>query len=165
MWRLLIALPVWAAYLAIDGALAVVGAVAAVPLAIALRRPMRSPVNGNPIVNAPRWLWIWGNDEDGLDPIWYAVIHPTWGAWRRMYTWAAIRNSVNNLRFLPGFGVRWYAEKCHSVEAGRFQLTWQDVRYRLVVSLKNGWVALGWKYEAAAARGQRVGFGFRRKFH
>jgi hypothetical protein len=54
------------------------------------------------LVHAPRAFWIWDNDEDGMDPEWYRQANPTWSRWRRMYAWTALRNSVNNMRF-----VRW----------------------------------------------------------
>ena len=59
-------------------------------------------------VSAPRWLWIWGNDRDG-----YLGDRRGWWAdqcngdhlgFFSMFKWAAIRNPVNNMRFVPFIG-------------------------------------------------------------
>ncbi len=51
----------------------------------------------------PAWAWPWDNEEDGTHPHWYAVAHPTWSVARLEFTWSALRNPVNNLRFVAGF--------------------------------------------------------------
>ena len=44
-----------------------------------------------------RWTWLWGNDEDGVvGPDWYNPLASRWLAFK----WSALRNPVNNLRFL-----------------------------------------------------------------
>lgn len=44
----------------------------------------------------PRWCWIWNNEEDGIyGP---GKPHTRW----QMFYWSALRNSCNNLRFVPG---------------------------------------------------------------
>lgn len=50
----------------------------------------------------PRAAWLWSNDEDGVDPSWYTVANPTWGTARRIFTWTALRNPVNNFRYVRG---------------------------------------------------------------
>ncbi len=50
----------------------------------------------------PWWAWIWDNREDGVAPVWYQKAHPTWSTPRLVFTWAALRNSCNNLRYVPG---------------------------------------------------------------
>lgn len=72
-----------------------------VPFAIWFRVVQRGPITDRLIANAPRWLWLWGNDEDGLAADWYDQQHQDWSPFRVMYTWSALRNSVNNLRFVP----------------------------------------------------------------
>lgn len=47
-------------------------------------------------------FWLWDNEEDGVAPTWYRVANPTWSHWRLVFTWTALRNSCNNLRFVPG---------------------------------------------------------------
>jgi hypothetical protein len=43
--------------------------------------------------NFDRWAWLWWNDEDGYGP--------STSYWER-FSWLALRNSVNNLRHVPG---------------------------------------------------------------
>lgn len=48
-------------------------------------------------------LGAWDNEEDGITGAeWYRKAHPNWPAWWVCYRWAALRNSTNNMRFLPG---------------------------------------------------------------
>jgi hypothetical protein len=44
----------------------------------------------------PKWAWIWDNEIDGV----YGPENPH-TAWQAFY-WTALRNPVNNLRFVPG---------------------------------------------------------------
>lgn len=50
----------------------------------------------------PKAFWLWDNDEDGVYPYWYMHTNPNWSVARIEFTWAALRNSANNLRFVPG---------------------------------------------------------------
>lgn len=50
----------------------------------------------------PKWAWLWDNDEDGVYPHWYCVANPTWSPRRTMFVWTALRNSVNNFRYVRG---------------------------------------------------------------
>lgn len=45
----------------------------------------------------PRAFWLWDNDEDGVCPIFFAP--PS--RWE-VFVWSALRNPVNNFRFVPG---------------------------------------------------------------
>jgi hypothetical protein len=65
-------------------------------------RTTASRVTGNPIVSFPKWAWLWSNDEDGVYPTWYAKLNPAWSKARTIFTWSALRNPVNNLRYVPG---------------------------------------------------------------
>lgn len=71
--------------------------------------PDYSKSDGRPIVNLPRWLWLWGNDFDGLDGDkrgWWAENTPFgWPVHGKLarWWWAAVRNPVNNLRLLKAF--------------------------------------------------------------
>lgn len=98
-----------------------------VALAIPFRVPGVSVMDGRPIINLPRWAWLFGNDYDGLlgdKRLWWAancdgavlfgllpllrrfglalpVLAPE--SFLAMYWWAAVRNPVNNLRLVPAF--------------------------------------------------------------
>jgi hypothetical protein len=54
----------------------------------------------------PNWLWIYGNDEEGLmsnfKPWWDSQKGQADSFWS-MYKWAVFRNPVNNLRFTKMF--------------------------------------------------------------
>jgi hypothetical protein len=50
----------------------------------------------------PAWAWIWDNDEDGVVPTWYRAEHPDWSFEKAAFRWSALRNSVNNLRYVRG---------------------------------------------------------------
>ena len=80
-----------------------------VAIAIPFRVDDISKSDGRPIVNLPRWAWLFGNDYDGLlgdRRGWWAENTP-FGApadsFLAMYWWAAIRNPANNMRFLDAF--------------------------------------------------------------
>lgn len=64
-----------------------------------------------------RWMWLWGNDEDGIDgdpwttsdgepknPEWFEAT-ANWSLWRRIFVWSAWRNSVGNARRTSLFGM------------------------------------------------------------
>lgn len=83
--------------------------------------------SGRDITNLPRWLWLWGNDADGLwgdRRLWWhdnadryvllgilpllRKVFPSLPIiqshhYLAMYWWAAIRNPVNNLRYVSWF--------------------------------------------------------------
>ena len=101
----------------------------AVPLAIKFGQWERSAMNGALIYNAPAWLWLWGNDEDGLDPVWYRVANPTWSPFKRQLIWAAWRNSVNNVRCIKWLHPAPVAERIRFVRWGDSWLCWQGVLY------------------------------------
>lgn len=48
----------------------------------------------------PDIFWLWGNDEDGVNPQWWQDRHPNWPHWWQAFVWLAIRNPVNNHRYL-----------------------------------------------------------------
>lgn len=105
--NLLLALIQWALLIAVRVILILLG-LPIVALAIPFRVDGVSASDGRPIVNLPRWAWLWGNDFDGLSGDkrgWWADNTPFgWAvdSFAAMWWWAAIRNPVNNLRLVPG---------------------------------------------------------------
>lgn len=87
----------------------IVTGLAVVALTIPFRVPAVSLSDGRPIVNLPRWAWLWGNDFDGLlgdKRGWWSANTPFgWAvdSFAAMYWWAAIRNPANNMRLLDAF--------------------------------------------------------------
>lgn len=49
----------------------------------------------------PAWAWIWDNEEDGVFADWYLKAHPERSEVTNAFIWTALRNSVNNLRYVP----------------------------------------------------------------
>lgn len=80
-----------------------------VAIAVFFPTPGFSVSDGRPIINAPKWLWLWGNDFDGYDGDrrgWWAENTPF--GWpvtskRARWWWGAIRNPTNNMRMLDQF--------------------------------------------------------------
>lgn len=80
-----------------------------VAIAIPFRVDGVSVSDGRKISNLPKWAWLFGNDHDGLlgdKRMWWAANTP-FGLpvdhFISMYTWAAIRNPVNNMRLTNMF--------------------------------------------------------------
>ena len=75
-----------------------------VAIAIPFKVDDISKSDGRQIVNLPRWAWLFGNDYDGLlgdKRGWWAENTPFgWPVdhFVSMYTWAAFRIPVNNMR-------------------------------------------------------------------
>lgn len=61
-----------------------------------------SPVTGKPIQVWPKIFWLWSNDEDGVMPAWYVLSNPERSLSMNVFVWTSWRNSVDNLRFVPG---------------------------------------------------------------
>jgi len=134
----------------------------ATPLAIRYGQWERSPITGAWIYNAPRWLWLWGNDEDGLDPAWYQLANPTWGPFKRMLIWNAWRNSVNNLRCVLWLHPAPVAERIRCIcwaggtDGGWLRggwLCWQGVLYCIQLQTRWGEFTCGWRYYPEDAQG------------
>lgn len=66
-----------------------------------------------------RWMWLYCNEEDGIDGLrggdqdqaWWGADTQGWSQWRRIFVWSALRNSVNNLRFVPVLSPRFSPER------------------------------------------------------
>ncbi|WP_213881188.1 hypothetical protein [Pseudomonas sp. dw_358] len=77
-----------------------------VAIAIPFRVNAVSGSDGRPIVNLPKWAWLWGNDYDGLlgDKLGEWATEVPFGvsidSFFAMWWWAAIRNPSNNMRFV-----------------------------------------------------------------
>lgn len=98
---------------------------------------VRSPITQKVIGVWPKLFWLWSNDEDGVDP-------PGYGTRWKMFVWTALRNSVNNLRFVPGVS-----------HAGRplFYRTW-------TMHGKDFYVKVGWMSDGYPACSAGAGRGY-----
>lgn len=85
-------------------AVLVIAGLFTVAVALPFRGPAYSVSDGRTISNLPDWVYIWGNDYDGLlgdKRLWWAANTPFQlpvDSFISMYTWAAIRNPANNMR-------------------------------------------------------------------
>lgn len=109
-----------------------------VAIALPFRVKGYSGSDGREISNLPKWAWLFGNDYDGLlgdRRGWWAENTPFgWpvDSFMAMWWWAAVRNPVNNMRFVKlwqapvkGSTITWvgdYTVRDHPGEAG-----WQFV--------------------------------------
>lgn len=109
-----------------------------VAIALPFRVKGYSGSDGREISNLPKWAWLFGNDYDGLQGDkrgWWAENTPFgWpvDSFMAMWWWAAVRNPVNNMRFVKlwqapvkGSTITWvgdYTVRDHPGEAG-----WQFV--------------------------------------
>ena len=50
----------------------------------------------------PAWAWLWDNDEDGVLPYSYMRDNLSSSAELSCFIWTALRNSVANLKHVPG---------------------------------------------------------------
>jgi len=101
----------------------------------------------------PRWTWIWQNDGDASDPKLGASGHDVpwwyykkygpegegWSPWRLRFAYMAIRNPVNNHRFLFEDVTSWRV----SGDARAFDTEGSDL-VRLGIHSAAGWRYTGW---------------------
>lgn len=140
-----------------------------VAVAIPFRVEGKSLSDGRPIVNLPKWCWLFGNDYDGLlgdkrgwwkdnTPFNLPVDH-----FLSMYWWAAIRNPVNNMRLtslyscpVDGSVITYVGDKRVRDKAG--QEGWQ-----FVTTTKGGkkWYGFYWVHLWSDKRAFVVRFGFK----
>lgn len=118
IWRLLYAIPTWILFIILWIPLVLIGhIVIPILLWIGLRLEAKSKFKIWPWVHTSSaynhlyqgfpWLfYIWANEGDGIYPPEYERRYPQWSQFRLAWTWLAVRNPVNNLRFVPGFSCK-----------------------------------------------------------
>lgn len=104
--RILLSLPLWLAYTALEVVLDVIGLFVIGGLALTQSVTARRSKFWPRLVVTWKggWLtWLWGNEEDGVvGPTWWTQLNPNRGGRWLAFHWSALRNPVNNLRFVPG---------------------------------------------------------------
>lgn len=118
-----------------------------VPLAILFKQPGRS-VTGYPVMNAPRWLWLWGNDQDGLCADWYHTDHMNRPWWLNAYIWSAWRNPANNLRFVRWLNPSYKVKQALSlyIIGDRVTILRYKWFYRVMILFPKRFLLAGWKF-------------------
>ena len=143
-----------------------------VAVAIPFRVPDISKSDGRAIVNLPSWAWLFGNDYDGL----LGDKHGTWAAstpfglpvdsFISMYTWAALRNPVNNMRLVSLWSCP--LSKCVATFSGQGYVRddpnftgWQFVTTKLAAGGWRRWYSFYWVHAWSETRCLVVRFGFK----
>lgn len=157
--RILPAVPVWLAYQLIMLPLIILGfplcAVGA--LWYQYQFKFTGHTRATPILHWPRWMWLWDNEEDGIDgdpwtsagdepknPEWFEAT-AGWFLWRRIFVWSAWRNSVGNARFTRALGMTVTPKDVIlSVPLGNLYLeqavtTWNEYRKTGPYLARQGW--------------------------
>jgi len=114
-------IPVWLAYTLVMVVLVLLG-VPIVGLGILFKA---YTVEGERTDWKSRAMWLWGNDEDGIDGyIMENGLLPSrnrawlrstlgWPHWKMIFVWSAWRNSVGNARRVPFFGIAVNPDQTH----------------------------------------------------
>ena len=112
-------------------------------------RLAKSPLTGKAILHfAHKWTWLWDNDEDGIDG--GGSWNQQWSIGRRIFTWSALRNSVNNLRFVKR--LLWLPISVSAVGRPLWYRTWTMFGKQFYA--KAGWLSDGYPCcSAGAGRG------------
>jgi hypothetical protein len=108
----------------------------------------------------PRWAWLWGNEQNGIDgasgdDLPSGWPHATWPKFLQILDWSAVRNSVGNARWVPFFGM--------AVDPAAVRVCWASAT---PVPLASGYflVRQGWQFQLrftwwGGMRQCRVGWG------
>lgn len=160
----------WTALFIIRLALILLG-LPIVALAIPFRRLGSSASDGRAIANLPRWAWLWGNDFDGLlgdKRGWWADNTPFGVAvdsFLAMWWWAAVRNPVNNLRFVPG--VSCPIGECSTTYRGNYIVEDKPGLggFQFVIARRrsSAWYGLYWVHEWSTTRAFVIRLGYKIK--
>jgi hypothetical protein len=110
------------------------------------------------------WMWIWGNEENGIDGLTPTPTQEWWNTQtgaltpaERIYEWSGLRNTVNNLRFVPPFGFKInpakvkYIGTANSENAKGWFVCWHGV-YASWHYLSPKWsISIGWRVQPCDA--------------
>lgn len=107
-----------------------------------------------------RWMWIFGNEEDGIDGLrggdaaqfWWAKMTSADSVRMRIFKWSARRNPINNLRYVPLLSPRFHPDQIEFVGG----YIWQGVYARLVLDFKGQRFSIGWKFRPEDQQGIAV---------
>lgn len=116
-----------------------------------------------------RWMWIYGNKEDGIDGLrggdqaqrWWLDLTRSMTVRQRIFAWSARRNHVNNLRYVPllcpRFRPAWIGYMGTGDEPPDGQsgwaYVWQGVYTGLYLKTPRTWFWLGWKFRPSDRNG------------
>lgn len=98
-----------------------------------------------------RWLWLWGNDEEGVDG--NEVHSPHWASkptFKGVWYWSAIRNPFNNIRF-------WEPIRTPA-RPDQYHVLWNNPKRGWLI--RQGWWCLGFQLRV---NGYRLWWGWKMK--
>lgn len=162
IWRVALSIVLWLARIAAFLPLAIVG----IPLIwfLANQRmcwPTQSKRFDRIVLQFAPLFRLWGNDEDGVDGLrggapaqqWWADKTVTWSPQKRIFVWAALRNPVDGLRWVPLLNPRIEPERVRFVGMdhkpakgeGGWYFAWQGLYSCIRFETKTRRFWLGWK--------------------
>jgi hypothetical protein len=141
------------AYQVLTLPLDILGAVV-VPFAILFGHNQPDITGTKTIYSAPKWLWLWGNQQDGYDPEWAVnTIYKGWPVFLRRYSWAAWRNKSSNKRFILWLHPAPEPERIGFIQGRNWWICWQGWAHNWQWVRKKSWTEIGWRYEPKDAQG------------
>lgn len=172
IWRIPVSVILWLARLAVFLPLAIIG----IPIVCILARagwcePIFSARFNRTVLQwRTRWLfWLYSNCEDGIDGLrggdpaqqWWADKTRGMTSQKRIFKWSALRNPVNNLRYVPFINPKFHSDRIRFVgldhemqdgEGGWFFI-WQGLYsgFRFETARWRFW--MGWKFRPEDAKG------------
>lgn len=163
-WRVPVSIILWALRLVVFLIPAIIGIPLIYGLAHAGWYAPRASSKFNRTVlqwRTPWLFWLFNNVEDGIDGLrggdpaqqWWADRTQGWSDAKRIRTWAAFRNPVDNLRFVPLLNPRIKPEKVRFVGMdhepakgeGGWYFAWQEIYSCIRYETKHSRFWLGWK--------------------
>lgn len=116
-----------------------------------------------------RWMWLYGNEEDGVDGLRggdpaqskWATESAGWSVRKRIWRWSALRNPLNNLRYVPLMTPKFHPDRIHFVgldhemqdgEGGWFFI-WQGLYSAFRFETKTHRLWIGWCFKPQDTRG------------
>lgn len=108
-----------------------------------------------------RWMWLYDNREDGIDGSRGGDTAQKWWTDRtaadslrmRIFKWSALRNPVNNLRYVPVLSPLFRSTQIGYIGTGDeppdgqsgWAYTWQGFYSGIYIKTTTRWFWLGWK--------------------
>lgn len=116
-----------------------------------------------------RWMWLYDNREDGVDGRRGGDPAQDWWMQRtkdrtlreRVFLWSALRNPVNNLRYVPIICPKFHPDQIGFYGTGDeppdgqsgWAYTWQGIYSGLYIKRPHLWFWIGWKLRPSDRNG------------
>lgn len=169
--RILLSVPVWLVrIILIFLPLAILGFIV-IPLAICAGsyRMRLSHYFTREVLQFPWWASLWSNAEDGVDGLrggdpaqtWWAEKTKGWPTAKRIFIWSALRNPVNNLRYVPLLTPKFRPSRIYSIGLdhemqdgeGGWYFAWQGIYSCLRYETAHFRFWIGWCFKPEDSKG------------